>query len=205
VLPRVGVWHAELELEDDSVQDGAVELAWWDQQLSLKGTVRYGGAEHGGSRIHVLGGAAGLTTPVQPKAYRNVTRRLLVTELLQLANEKLSPRADQAWLAQQLPFWTLVKSTVGVSLTVLVELQEGISWRVLTDGSFWFGPEAWGAVDVDYEEIGRDPRAFRMDVTLDVPALQPGCTWLGQHISNVVYRVEERDLRATVTFEAPEP
>lgn len=204
VLPRIGVWHADLELEDDSVQGGAVQLAWWDQQLTLNGVVRYGGAESGTSQLHVLGGAGGLTAPVSPKAYRNVPRRNVVQDLLNLAGETLSPRADASWLATQLPFWTLMQSTVGRSLTLMVELQTGISWRVLANGAFWFGPEAWGEVDVSFEEVSRNPRGYQMEVSTETPALMPGCTFQGQRISTVTYRVEEHDLRVLLNFEAPD-
>ena len=176
VLPRVGVWHAELELEDDTVQDGNVSISWWGQQLNLKGTVRYGGAEDGVSHLSIVGGSGGLTTAVQPKAYRNVPRRTVVQDLLGLAGESISPRADIAWLSTMLPFWTLMKSTVGRSVALLVELQEGISWRVLADGRFWFGPESWGVVNANFEVLARDPRNYRLEVSCDTPALQPGCT-----------------------------
>ena len=204
VLPRIGVWHAELELEDDSVQAGAVELSWWDQQLTLHGVVRYGGAENGTSHVHVLGGAGGLTATVPPKAFRNVPRRTVVLALLALAGESLSPRADPTWLSTMLPFWTLMQSTVGRSLTLMVEMQPGISWRVLANGKFWFGPEAWGRVDVDYDEISRTPGAYQMEISTETPALMPGCTFQGQRISTVTYRVEEHDLRVLLNFEAPD-
>lgn len=204
VLPRVGVWHAELELEDDSVQDGAVKLEWWDRQLTLNGVVRYGGAENGTSHLHVVGGAGGLTAQVKPKAYKDVARSLVVNDLLKLANEKLSPRADQSWLSTQLPFWILMESDVGRSLTVLVEMAAGISWRVLADGKFWFGPESWGEVDVDFEELSRTPRGYSMDIATETPAVMPGCTFQGQHVSTVTYQLEERDARVRLDFEAPD-
>jgi hypothetical protein len=204
VLPRIGVWHAALELEDDTVQEGPVELAWWGSQLTLKGTVRYGGAENGASHLHVMGGAGGLTAAVAPKAYRNVLRRNVVMDLLGLAGESLSTYSDAAWLASPLSFYTLMESTVGRSLTLLVELQEGISWRVLANGKFWFGPEAWGEVDVVFEEISRNPRAYQMEVATETPALMPGCTFQGQRISTVTYRVTEHDWRVLLSFEAPD-
>lgn len=203
VLPRIGVWHADLELEDDSVQEGAVRLAWWDQQLILNGVVRYGGAENGASHVHVLGGAAGLTAPLKPKAYRNVTRKLVVSDLLGAANEKLSPIADAGWLATQLPFWTVMESSVGEALTLLVELHAGISWRVLADGTFWFGAEPWGAVDVEYEELERRPGGYQMELHTLTPALMPGCTFIGQRISTATYRLSEYDMRVVLNFEAP--
>ncbi len=202
VLPRIGVWHADLELEDDTEQSGPVALSWWDGQLALKGMVRYGGAQEGASKLHVLGGSGGLTTPVPPKAFRNIARRSVVQHLLGLAGEHMSPRADPVWLSSVLPFYTLMESTVGRSLTLMVELQAGISWRVLADGDFWFGAEAWGEVDVDYEELSRDPHDYRMDIATDTPALMPGCTFLGQRISTVTYRINEDDLRVSLAFEA---
>lgn len=205
VFPRIGVWHADLELEDDAVRAGAVKLEWWDQQLICHGTVRYGGVEEGTSRVHLIGGAGGLPTPVKPKAYRNATRRLVVGELLGLAGEKLSSLADSSWLNAQLPFWTVMESNVGAALTLLVELQGGISWRVLADGTFWFGAEPWGKVSLDYEELSRDPRGYQMEVYATRPALMPGCIFLGQRISTVTYRMEESDMRIQLDFEAAPP
>jgi hypothetical protein len=203
VLPRIGVWHAELELEDDSVRSGQVAIAWWDGQLGLTGTVRYGGAQEGTSQLHVVGGAGGLPAAVEPKAYRSIPRRSVLEDLLALAGEKLSDRADAEWLGEQLPFWTLMRGTVGQALSLLVEAQEGMSWRVLANGQFWFGREAWGAVSIGYEELSRDPRAYRMDVATEVPALMPGCTFAGQRVSTVTYLLDERERRVVLDFEAP--
>lgn len=203
VLPRIGVWYADLELEDDSVQGGAATIAWWNEQLTLKGAVRYGGVREGGAYLHVVGGVGGLPAPVGPKAYRNVARRLVVNDLLAAAGESLSKHASQDWLEGQLPFWTLMRGTVGGSLALLVELEEAISWRVLADGSFWFGPEVWGVVSLPFEELDRDPGAYRMDVSVDVPALMPGCTFLGQRVSTVTYKLAPTDARAVLNFEAP--
>lgn len=201
-LPRVGVWHADFVMADGSQPQGRVTVNYGGA-LGLKGTVRYGGQEEGMGELHVVAGAGGWPAPMPPKAYRNAPRRNVVSDILAAAGESLSQSSSNNWLTTQLPFWNILQTTAGVALQLLVQLQEGVSWRMLPDGSLFVGTEAWPKVSISYEVLERRPRDYAMRIDTETPYVLPGATFAGQRVSAVEYVLTAEDRHAVLHFEGP--
>lgn len=197
-----GAWTGEFGLSTTSPADvaGAVEIKFGDS--TLNGFASVVGADQGELvTLRVVGGAGGLSVAAPPQSYGNpVTRRAAVLDVLELGGERLSSTITAGTLDATFPQWIRLESTVGSALWHLVEAM-GMSWRVLPDGTFWIGKESWDALDAEGLVVESEEPAFkRIIFATENLTVLPGLTWNDQHIATVIYRLDDRSLRAEATF-----
>lgn len=187
-LPRVGCWHAELEIDTDQASDlsGAAALSVADGAVFWVGSVFRGGVFAGRGKALLVGGTGGLKKTLPAKFYRGAPLRLPLGDALLEAGEVLSPTADPATLGMLLQNWTRREQSACLTVQELADVV-GVPWRVLADGSLWIGPETWPAYTDDFEVVGEDPAAGYAEVDSDLPTLRPGQTLEGRKVGRVVH------------------
>lgn len=197
-VPRIGVWVATLELEEDGELLDRTELVLGG--VRFVGTVRRSGLRDGGRRIQLVGGAGGLRTQVAAQGYRNVPVSLVLSDILKQAGEKLSTTCNRTLLATVLPHWGVVRSPAGQALGHVLQ-HVGASWRVLLDGTLWLGVESWPFASVEHEVEDEDPLADGVTIVADSPTLAPGQTFLGRGVGYVEHTLTADSVRTKVFFE----
>lgn len=198
-MPRIGAWHAELEVvtDDDLAGRVSIDIAG---ALTLSGTVSGAGRYQGRHRVRVVAGADGLRTLAKPRHYVDPSIRTPLTDLTRAVGETLSPTIASRLLDRRLTDWTVLSGSTGSQVAAIVEraMPDGTAWRMLPDGSLWLGAETWPALDVDAREFGRDSRDKRIDVGLDAPLLLAGATLGGERIDYAYQRIEPSRVWAQV-------
>lgn len=199
--PRSGPWTAELALEGDRVQ------ALGSGQLTLVvGGRRFLGTPHraprsfaGRTGVVLVGGKGGLGATLSARFYLGCPASVPLADIVSAAGETLSASSGTAELAAHLSRWSRAKGPAGEALDVLAE-HVGATWRVLDDGTVWFGAETWPAADAP-AELDVDPAQDVAVFAGDIPSLSPGTTLGGRRIGRVTHQLTESALRATVYFE----
>jgi len=167
-LPLQGDWTSHLTLADtpDSPPTGLVQLAW--HGLQLTGTILRSGAAEGQTTLLVAGGRGGLWRQVPAKYYdHQFAVRLPLSELLAAAGEQLSAASTSAVLQGTLPSWPRRRDLAGHLLDDLAEAT-GALWRVLSDGSVFFGADDFApseaVLDTDYTLLHTDPEWLQQEL-----------------------------------------
>lgn len=145
LLQRVGNWTSSLVMAEllPAPPTGAVTLSY--HGLSLSGyVVRSGTSADGTTEVVVAGGAGGLWSALPPRMYDNqVSVRLVLTEpggILPTAGESLSPASSTDALDLSLPQWPRLAGEAGYLIDDLAR-EAGVVWRVLSDGTVFFGSD----------------------------------------------------------------
>jgi hypothetical protein len=203
-LPRNGVWQADLRV--DSIEDivGAVVLDVDEGRLILRGTVVQGGLWQDTGSFRVLGGAGGLRLIAKPKHYTSASLRVVLSDLLAGAGERLSVSSDPDLLKRQVTAWTTVALPTGRLITQLLASTGAASWRVLPDGTVWVGQESWpdsGLTADDFQVLAEDPSRAEAILGVETPLLMPGTTLGGRRVSYVEHRFGQPETRISVWFE----
>ena len=141
-----GNWSAHLELADlVEPPTGKVTLTWLGEPLAGQ-VLRSGKSTAGRVFVYVAGGNGHLGQAVPPvlsaKLYRNVQARVALADILATAGESLSSTSDVSLLGRQLASWPRRNDTACALLDDLARELEAI-WRVLPDGSVFFGPNTF--------------------------------------------------------------
>lgn len=212
-LPRVGVWHANLILIAYGVpaQSGKVVVTLGDENqgtpLSFSGTFGANGpTQRGTLRVHINGGGGGLSTVLTPKGYRAVPLQIPMTDLLNDAGEVLSPTADPNVLAAQLPFWVRIQQTAALGLSSLLQVT-GTTWRVLPDGTIWFGTETYPTGSMSLVQVHFEPELNRYYFVSYLPTILPGQTFVSpvsgvaNKVSSVVHYLTPDDFHSYLFYE----
>lgn len=197
-LPRVGAWHADLEVDTTDALTGAVAMEAGG--ITFRGTVSRGASYLGVAHVRVVGGADGLRKRAKPVHYVHPQVRTPLGDLLRAAGETLSATVLPAILNRQLEAWTVLDAPIGEQLSVLVAraLGDGVAWRVLADGTVWVGVETWpaaGIADDAFRELGRSPVDDSLELGLDGAVLLPGTTLDGRRIDYCEHILEDGELR----------
>jgi hypothetical protein len=192
--PRMGAWTADIDCDsDDKAITGKVTIEI-DRALWV-GTVLRGDLASGHAHAFVIGGGGGLGTPLDAKFYVNVSLRTVISDILRASGETLSATSDQTLLGKVVPRWTRSQAVAGQAIRQVAE-ESGLSWRVLRDGSVWFGKESWPAARVEHDEIDRDPGRGEIEIAPEgPPSLMPGTTLGDVKISHVTTRMDPGGLR----------
>lgn len=205
-LPRVGVWHADLTLEAPGSSQANTILSG-PAQVNLAGSAFAGTFGLNGStktdtiRARINGGAGGLGKLVQPKGYRGTTMKIVIGDILRTAGEKLSSTADAGVLATNLPLWVAVQQPAGAALQSALQVM-GATWRVLPDGTIWFGTEAYPpATQNDFVDLTDEPELARYEFSSYTPTILPGTTFQGQRVSVVIHYIRPDSLRSQLFYE----
>ncbi len=200
LLPRIGAWVADVVANPPALAPGA-HVALSVGGVSLRGTVRRAQNAWGTVAARVVGGNGGLVTKLTPKAYRTVALRQPLADILSDCREQLSGTADPALLSRQLASW--VRSAIP-GWMALAGLLDGAAWRVLPDGTIWTGSESWVLSGMRAASVlSYQPAELKMLVYSDTPAVLPGQTFAGMHVSAVTHIVDEGKVRTEMLFEDP--
>ena len=184
-LPYRGNWTAHLVLGDQppAPPDGPVSLSW--HGLALQGYVLRAGESEGTTSVLVVGGRGGLWHSLPAKYYdHQVALRLPLSEVIAAAGEVLASSSTPTILSSTLPSWPRRAAEPGQLLDELADVA-GALWRVLPDGSIYFGADTWLAPqtaagkplveDVDWTLLHTDPEWLIQEIApLTTPAVLPG-------------------------------
>lgn len=202
-LPRHGVWHADLVLDDAEGQTlpTAVTLQVGDG-LSLVGTVVGGGEWQGRRSVRVVGGAGKFGGDVTGRWYQGAPLRLPVRDTLEEVGEKLSTTSsDDVLGATATPGWARTGGPARDALHRLVG-DAGATWRVLPDGTVWVGTETWpNAASSDVDVTADAPTSGRVSFATERPTLQPGQVLGGRRISYVELAITADRIRVEAWVE----
>lgn len=206
-FPLRGAWTAELTVDADEAPEGAVtlEIAQGDSTVELHGFAKRKGVFELKTRILVVGGAGGLSSPVESRYYTDTTARTVVEDLLRDAGEELDDSSSSDVLGTQLTVWTRRAGTAGSRLDALVR-SLGAQWRVLQSGKVWVGTDEWAEVETEADLLREDKAAGTATVSAPSVPLEilPGSSFLERHVSAVTHEFGARN-RTTVYFEDATP
>jgi hypothetical protein len=196
-----GAWKAQIQANATVALTGAIELTIADS-LTFVGTTDAGrAAEHlGRARARVTGGAAGLETAVAGKTYYQAPLRTILGELLAVGGETIATTTDEDLLATTPRHWARAAGTVRSEIDVLAE-RFAFSWRVLPDGTTWFGTETWDMCTLTAYTLLEDAREEgRVVIAAETPTVLPGETFLERHVDEVIHSLGRGGLRTEVRF-----
>lgn len=203
VLPRVGVWHADLTVDiDDDAEVPSGEVTLETEHRTWRATVRRGSEDRGVAKLRVVGGKGGMGNIVPPKSYRAAIARLPIADALSAAGEALADSADRGTLHRMLPFWTSPSATAG-EIVARVCADLGVAWRMLDDGTVWVGPETWPAWETPADAMvtARWPDDGAVEVADETLSASPGMTFEGQRIGRVEHRISADGARTILFFD----
>ena len=200
-IPRIGNWHADLLVDTEGVGTGDRATIDVGEGLLMVGTVAKGGDVRQLSKIHVVGGAGGLSNPAKVKFYRSPLLRVVAGDLARDAGETIASDLGTAGTFVLSPAWTTDNAPTGKVIAALVAAAPtGTVWRMRTDGTLWIGEETWPTVELDGVELEIMPDNDRALLGPFAPTLQPGTVLNGQRIDYVVHRLERGQVRTEVCF-----
>lgn len=136
-IPRVGLWSADVEVDDDTLLSGAVDLVV--EGRTWRGHVYCGAVELGRGRYR-LSAAPALLGVLGPQAWRDTTLLEVLRETALAAG--LSLAADLGDLSALVTHWHR-RAAPGTHTVAAVAEAAGLSWRCLADGTLWCGLDAW--------------------------------------------------------------
>ena len=182
-MPRCGAWVGDILVDSPSVLDGPVTIAADDGSWSVQGTAWRQGEFVGTLSLRAAAGAAGLSTApggvgriLPPKCYWGVTVRAIVRDVLAACGETLSPASDGRVLSAARPTWARLAGPGKDALRSVLERTEA-TWRVLPDGTVWFGFDEFpDAAEVEFSVLDRHFAEGRIQIGSDRPFLFPGQT-----------------------------
>lgn len=170
-LPLSGAWVADVDVETDAALEGRQSIAV-DGGPTFVGAAVDGAVVHGLWQGRIVGGAGGIRRDLTPLAYRTATLADVVRDALREAGETLS--SDSASLAQAAARWHRAAEPCAHTLAQVAEAA-GYGWRVLLDGTVWFGTETWPAApETDITVVDFDPRRGVYKLSGDTLGLRPG-------------------------------
>lgn len=188
-----------LEIDADDKIAGAVKIE--DASGALFGYVVSGDVVGGDCRVLAVGGAGGFSTSAKDlpaRSYLGVTARSVASDIVESAGERLSSSSNQ--LSASLPYWTRSAGRASTALSSLADAL-ALKWRVLRDGSVWFGQDAWPPMEATYDadELDHDPASGTVLLAPDTIALRPGVTYGGHRVGRVEHLLK-RDEPLRTTF-----
>jgi hypothetical protein len=187
--PRMGVWECSLDLDVETAPTGKLKFTLDD--LAFTGTVL---ADHAGTdgvrgKCRVVGGNGHLSHIVAAHSYSGGTGvkvGAVVRDILKACGEDLSDLSDGPTLDKVLPRWQVSGGTAQRALTALAEAV-GAAWRVLRDGTVWFGTETWPEVAPEGELITEAWASGHLTLAAEAPNMVPGTVYRGQKVEHVTH------------------
>jgi hypothetical protein len=200
VLPLIGAWHADLVVSTEQALESPLVIT--DGTNSFNGTIVPNRSGFQGARFtaRVVGGAGGLSKPLNAAHYRTAKTRLIVSDILSAAGERGSAESDGATLEREVAKWSRAGGstggTAGASLSTLAE-RLAVSWRVLPDGSVWFGPDTFPelAEPIEAPALEPDPIDGSRVIATELLQMRPGITHAGARVTRVVHTSSGGTLR----------
>lgn len=211
LFPLTGTWTADLVLDQpsgDGFDAGTSVTIAAENNYSVTGTVTDARTGDFLDAVHVrlIGGAGGLGTIATAQAFAQpgVFARDVVNALMADAGETLSTMSDASFLATSLGGWFITPTPVGQQLQTLVNVinrQQGAAynWRILADGTIWFGQESWPSGSGTFDLIRQSPSDAMWDLGVESPFVMPGTTLttVGQ-VGRVEHYIQAKRIRQRV-------
>lgn len=201
--PRVGRWVATITADVPETQsmgaDGdSVTLDFEDGQAVFEGTIVRGTVFAGVYSGTLTGGAGGLATPIDAKAYVGVPMAVVLADLMALTGETLDGTTDEAVTSFTVPTW---QRTSGQAQNALDAIRNatGADWRMFRGGSLWLGTDTFPELDFDFQELNQDPSFAQKLIAPEngAPMLSPGVTFDGQRVEYVTTSLSPSSLTQT--------
>src|SRR5690606_41336452 len=188
-MPRVGAWHADVEVDGTKALDGPVRLVVSGQEF-IGHTVRSNPLA-GRVRARIVGGGGQLSREVEPRNYANsVSVRTVLADILG-DGERLSPQSDPGVLAITLAKWHRLSGAASHATVALLE-GVGATWRVLNDGTVWIGRETWPEVSPRPALLTEDWSGGIVNLGRAAPHHRPGTTLRGPRTGQAVHTFSDR-------------
>ncbi len=213
VLPLSGLWSftGQVDLGGDPVltmpplgEPAILSLGREDAPPAIYlGAVRDAADWQQRGGIRVVAGAGGLSVPLPPQGYSSHPTSVSMLEILNdvcaLTFEQLSQETQDFAGGQSYSRWDRVGDGVAV-LDALAE-DNGVDWRCNPDGTIRLAPEEWPeSTPENFYDMGDEGVDGIIECAPDDATIVPGMTVLGKKITDVIYRIEERSLRASLYY-----
>lgn len=215
-LPRIGVWTARLELDDEVAPPAGaaavLQLGGDGDPTELRGVLVRAGAWQGSAWVGLAGGR-GMIAQLEPRDYvapaHPTSLAEIVVDLVADAGEDLATGVAAALAGRGVARWTRLAGRASRALRALVEeanraaLAPELAWRVLLDGSVWVGQETWPEIVLEGErfyDAGDDPEDRLQIIYPDAATLVPGVVIVGRRIQDVAYLIDEQRLSAELRY-----
>jgi hypothetical protein len=187
--PRLGVWECSLELDVEASPTGKVKFLLDDMEFTGTVLPDHSGVDGSRGKCRVVGGNGHLTRLVSSHSYSGGTGvkvGTIVKDILKDCGEDLSDLSDGPTLEQTLPRWHVSVGTAQQALSTLAE-QIDAAWRVLRDGTVWFGAETWPEVTPAGELVEENWSDGYVTLAAEAPNMVPGTVYQGQKIEHVTH------------------
>lgn len=187
--PRVGAWECALDLDVEAAPSGKLKFQLDD--LEFTGTVLndHTGTDGVRGKCRVVGGNGHLTRKISAHSYSGGTGvkvGTVVRDILKECGEDLSDLSDGPTLDKTLPRWQVASGTAQQALTVLA-VEIDAAWRMLRDGTVWFGTETWPEVEPEGTLLHETWSNGHLTLASETPDMVPGTVYQGQKIEHVTH------------------
>jgi hypothetical protein len=193
-LPRVGAWHLDMHADAETMT-GTLKLSF--EGVDMVGTVLRSGVSGGRLGARIVGGKGGISKEIGVKNYASSAGTKISTvlaDIMRETGETLSSTSDTAVLGRTLPKWERIAGPASHALVNVLETA-GAVWRVLRDGTIWVGMPTYPEATVDHVLIDEDWVNGILTIAPEKADLEPGVTFRGQKIDEVVHRLTPESLR----------
>lgn len=194
-LPRVGVWHTDLNInKNKELMSGRATIKFGTQQFT--GFFTQVGLDLSNRlRARVVGGNGAYSTLLKPKGYNGIQLKIPLQDAITDSGELgLSTTSDPNILNVFLETWSRMQVTGGSVIANLIRAVENLqsaqpAWRILSDGTLWVGFESWPTISLPQATlIDSEPEKGRVKIASSDPVVLPGQTFsytpAGQSIVN---------------------
>jgi hypothetical protein len=192
-MKRMGAWHCDLDLDQETIETGKVKFILDDIEFTGTAIPEQSGIEGSRARCKVVGGNGRLSREVNAHSYSGgagVKIGSVVRDILKDCGEDLSDLSDGPTLDRKLPRWQVTQGTAEDALTKLADHTD-CAWRVLRDGTVWFGEETWPEVEPDGTLVNENWSSGALTLAADTPNMVPGTVYQGQKVERVTHRYGE--------------
>lgn len=193
-LQRIGAWHADLDVDAESLTGQVTSLF---EGVEYKGTVLRAGLHGGRLGARIVGGKGGISKDIGAKNYassQGTKVSAVVADIMRETGETLSSTSEAAVLSYTLPKWERAAGPASHALVNVLDKAGGV-WRVLSDGTIWVGLPSYPEAKVDHVLIDEDWVNGIFTIAAERADLQPGTTFRGQKIEEVIHRLSPEAFR----------
>jgi hypothetical protein len=204
-MSRIGEWHCDLALDQETTETGKVTFQL--DELDFTGTVdpEKTGMDGSRARCKVMAGNGRIRNKIDAHSYTGSTGvkvGTVVKDILKDCGEDLSDLSDGPTLDKKLSRWHVPAGTTAANaLTKLAEACDG-AWRMLRDGTVWFGSETWPEVEPAGTLTDENWSDGCLTLASETPNMVPGTVYQGQKIEHVTHRYGDK-LRTEIRTTSP--
>ncbi len=200
-LTKTGAWTVRnLVVFSDTKITGFV-------RLEIKGAAFYGtvyGDLYGASfKGRMVGGRGKLQTLLKPRFYpKNVNASIVLNEIVQEAGEQIASTSDLVPFSKKLNTWTRSGLSLGQELKLLC-LETKTNWRMLDDGTIYFGALPATVYSQEYAELDKNPEHGTVKIVPTKLNILPGMLLEGRIIKTTEHvLVDAEDFHTNITLES---